>query len=415
VAEKRRARVIRVRVDRHGGTLATPAAVGDQMLAVKDAGDFAVGDLEAATLLVDDDAGTLLDYTDVTFVEDTDPTDLTSPDTITLAAPLTAAIAANTSLWVYETPDDDPDDDGIVADYIALCIPEDEEDAVVTGNPLRATIPPEKRDDLPAGEQPAPGVPVVLEYDDDTDEWTVYRFRGKARGLRFVYDTFTLSGGGPQDLLLSATPRDHSEHVYANGLELHEGTDWSRTGSVISLLATMSPPPRAGYVIDVRYAKLSQASKTAVVLLPFKSTGWSYKIIGRTDATDYSAAAFDDSAWTVAAAAFGAGPTSRQPWPPATAWPVDGRIWLRRHDIPEGSGYTIKGRVEDQVEVWWNGNYVGTFTNGNNYPSIEWSLDIPAEYVVDGLQTIAIRATDEAGGDATDAAFIDIQISGIPT
>src|SRR5689334_4118753 len=141
MSDRCRARVIRVKRDKHGAVLASAAAIGDVVLYVKDAGDLAVGDEVAGTLLVDDDAGTQVTYTDVEYVEDTDQGDLTSPDTVTLSAPLAVAIAADTQLWVYETPDD-PAEDGIVSDYVAICVTEDDEDSGSSGERLRATIPP---------------------------------------------------------------------------------------------------------------------------------------------------------------------------------------------------------------------------------------------------------------------------------
>ena len=241
-----RARVIRVRVDRREATVATDAAIGDTVVYVKDAGDLTA----PGTVQANDDAGTLLDYTAVTMVEDDDPTDLDSPDSITLAEPLAVAIDAKTTLYVYEAPTDPDDpDDPRVAEVIALCIPEDDEDAAETGEPVRAIVPREHQDDLPAGARPDPGVPVVLEWDDDVEVWTVARIRGKgSRAIRFEHaepaytptsDELT-AGTFTRQLLHRNIAAEHGLFTQINGVTL--GSEWWSLDAEAGQVTVTIPP-----------------------------------------------------------------------------------------------------------------------------------------------------------------------------
>lgn len=256
MSDRCRARIIRVRRDKHGAVLAAPASIGDDVLLVKDAGDLAVDEETTGTLLADDDASTFLTFTDVDYVEDTDPGDLTSPDTVTLAEPLSVDLDAGTQLWVYEAPDDDSDD-GIISDYFAICIVEDDEDDGSSGERLRATIPPEKQDELPVGTQSEPGVPVVLEFDDDTDEWTVLRFRGRARGMKAEADVaHTVNAGdieaGVVVLALDATPINESLKLWWEG-QFQTPDEYELDYEARTVTIELPTFVKAGHLIAVHY------------------------------------------------------------------------------------------------------------------------------------------------------------------
>ncbi|MGZ4663583.1 MAG: hypothetical protein ACXV5Q_00655 [Frankiaceae bacterium] len=72
-----------------------------------------------------------------------------------------------------------------------------------------------------------------------------------ASELLFAYDTFALTGAAPT-LSLSYVPADGSLHVYLNGLEQIEGTDYTLAGLTLSVLAAMNTG--SGDTLDARYA-----------------------------------------------------------------------------------------------------------------------------------------------------------------
>lgn len=275
MSDRCRARVIRVKRDKHGAVLASAAAIGDTVLLVKDAGDLAFDDEAAGTLLVDDDAGTQVTYTDVEYVEDTDQGDLTSPDTVTLSAALAVAIPADTQVWVYEDPDDDPADDGIVSDYVAICVPEDDEDAAELGGRLHASIPPHMQDEFPPGRADAR---VVLEYDDDTDEWTVLRFRGKARGLRFeADDSYTLTAAditaGAATIPLSHRPIDESLKLWWR-TTFQPPTEYTVNASAQTVTMPLGSFVAEGDSIRVHYAYRRGLAPVGVSPVSFTQVGY---------------------------------------------------------------------------------------------------------------------------------------------
>ncbi|MGZ4596279.1 MAG: hypothetical protein ACXV3V_05070 [Actinomycetes bacterium] len=69
--------------------------------------------------------------------------------------------------------------------------------------------------------------------------------------LLFAYDTFSLSAPATS-LALSFVPADGSLHVYLNGLEQLEGTDYTLNGLTVTVLAAMGTG--SGDVVDARYA-----------------------------------------------------------------------------------------------------------------------------------------------------------------
>lgn len=78
----------------------------------------------------------------------------------------------------------------------------------------------------------------------------------------FFRDRFVLAADGAQTVDLTYLPTDYSEHVYLNGIEQDEGTDWSRMNQTLSLLTSMAA--LTGDVVEVRYAYASDAPTPAV-------------------------------------------------------------------------------------------------------------------------------------------------------
>lgn len=77
----------------------------------------------------------------------------------------------------------------------------------------------------------------------------------------FQYDTFTLAADGAQTKTLSQTPLDASTHVYLNGIEQLEGTDFTISDTILSILAGMDA--LTDDVVDVRYAYATDIPDTA--------------------------------------------------------------------------------------------------------------------------------------------------------
>lgn len=74
---------------------------------------------------------------------------------------------------------------------------------------------------------------------------------GNDSAVLFAYDTFALTGAAPT-LTLSYVPVAGSLHVYLNGLEQLEGTDYSLNGLTLTVLAAMNTG--TGDTLDARYA-----------------------------------------------------------------------------------------------------------------------------------------------------------------
>lgn len=104
----------------------------------------------------------------------------------------------------------------------------------------------------------------------------------------FYRDRFVLAADGPQDVTLTYTPVDYSEHVYLNGVELDEGDDWTRDDVTVTLLAAADV--LAGDVVDVRYAYLSGAPVTPdePAVLPDSTTGDTTGSLGDATPTTFA-------------------------------------------------------------------------------------------------------------------------------
>jgi hypothetical protein len=83
-------------------------------------------------------------------------------------------------------------------------------------------------------------------------------------------DAFDITVDGPQDLTLTYDPEENSEHVYLRGIEARKGTDWTRTGRTLSLLAPLDV--RDGDAIDVLYEYASGAPITPVTRMTYVGT-----------------------------------------------------------------------------------------------------------------------------------------------
>lgn len=249
-----------------------------------------------------------------------------------------------------------------------------------------------------------------------SDVWTLVHVSGrpsKARGLRFDQDTHAVTDAGSQTVQLTHVPEEHSEDLSINGVRYAEADGWSRGGRIITVPAALV---RAGDVIEVEYAYRGglAGDNPISIIVPFGASGWNYKQIAPTDATDYSTAAYDDSAWTVGAAPLGHnGSTSR---PIATAWDAETRLWLRR-TFPAVTEATVTVKIEDNAHVWLNGTLVANIpTAGAGSANIDGiTVEIPESALnATSVNVLAIRADDEYGEGTgpADNTWVDVQVEG---
>lgn len=221
-------------------------------------------------------------------------------------------------------------------------------------------------------------------------------------------DTFTLTTGGVEELVLTYTPLDNSEHVYWWGLYQQEDTTWERVGKVITL--TGDPMEAlAGDKITVEYAYLADDLDTDV---PFTSDGWSFYRTTSGDATDRSAVAYDDDDWEVGRAPFGhVQGTAPFDWPlPNTDFPLESRIWLRREVGAEpGRDLEVTCRYDNIVAVYWNGVLIASAGSDTDPPAVLGPISIDGADVLP-TNVIAVRATDDADTSPVDDAYIDVMI-----
>lgn len=74
-------------------------------------------------------------------------------------------------------------------------------------------------------------------------------------GTALFYRDRFVAAGGAENLVLTHLPMQYSEHVYLNGLQQDEGTDWTRTDLTLKEIAVQAAMASvAGDIIDVRYA-----------------------------------------------------------------------------------------------------------------------------------------------------------------
>lgn len=164
---------------------------------------------------------------------------------------------------------------------------------------------------------------------------------------------------------------------------------------------------------------VATASLTLAAGLYPQLAGWKYLDTTLADATNYSASAFDDSAWSSGAAPIGnLGPYGSIVNAPiydarfnaniARTVGFDARTWLRRHvtvNALHAAGFTLKGYVDNGFTVYVNGVQRATYyiaTQGG------YSVTVPGSAFVVGDNVIAVNFVDDATHTpAVDAAYFD--------
>lgn len=141
-------------------------------------------------------------------------------------------------------------------------------------------------------------------------------------------------------------------------------------------------------------------------ILAFESPGWKFKQIARLDATDYSGAAFDDSAWTTKAAAFGDGGDMADPSPAhTTLWQKTTRMWARRTltGMTPGLPLDVTIRADESLVIYLDGVQVHASTpNG-----IQHTATIDGAYITSASMVMAVRVTD---GSSSLGCYFDLEL-----
>jgi hypothetical protein len=229
-------------------------------------------------------------------------------------------------------------------------------------------------------------------------------------------NTDTAIAEGPGDTVVSLTyePIPGSTHVYWRGLFVPTA-DWSRTGPNL----TVRDPDallRNGDLLSAVYAYYPSdvevpEEPVSGILVPFEASGWKWKQVARSDATDYSATGYDDSAWSTAPAAFGdSNPAFSDvfnPWPEyTTVWDQNTRMWARRAvTTAAGDPLTISVRWNRDIVVYLNGVqiYAGSGSAG------EHSVVVSGADVT-GTDVLAVRVTDDNFNGTHTGCYFDAQV-----
>lgn len=171
----------------------------------------------------------------------------------------------------------------------------------------------------------------------------------------------------------------------------------------------------AGDVLTAKY-QLHDVPADRAVIVPWNATGWKYRQIGPTDASDYSSPMYDDTAWSLGQAPFGMdnqGGHLLDAWGGySTPWSLDTRLWLRRTlgSLPTGVLVaTVYVRIDNFCDIYWNGTLLGSFSHVTGTPedySNPYNVTVPSA-LVDATNVLALRYTDDTTPASIDACFAD--------
>ncbi|MDX9698651.1 MAG: hypothetical protein RBT55_03675 [Rhodocyclaceae bacterium] len=98
--------------------------------------------------------------------------------------------------------------------------------------------------------------------------------------------------------------------------------------------------------------------------------------------------------------------------PIETAWAVNTGLWLRRNVTVDGlRPLVLRGRIENAVLVYFNGDYIGAVnpTNASITSVRDFTLVIPRSVATAGTHEIALLCLDEAGGTTGDTTYIYLE------
>lgn len=154
-------------------------------------------------------------------------------------------------------------------------------------------------------------------------------------------------------------------------------------------------------------------------LLGAQQSNWKYLQTTLADATDYSAADFDDSSWSAGAAPFGyegadsadvAGAAhnfdSRFSASIGTTVDLDTSVWLRRKLTLSTAPSSVRlvGYFDNSYKLYVNGALV---SNGSTITNSGVNVVLDSSGLVAGENTIAIRCNDDSAHASYDASYFD--------
>lgn len=161
---------------------------------------------------------------------------------------------------------------------------------------------------------------------------------------------------------------------------------------------------------------ISGAPAPTFTAVPFGASGWRKLQVTQADAVDRSAVAFDDSAWTLATMPFGpvvgtayAGTLAHAtstPGTPATVWPVNTNLWVRRTIVALAREHDllVTVRADNGAQVFWNGTLVDS-----QYVQDETRVIVPAALVL-ASNVLAVKAEDDLAVSGGDQTYLDVKV-----
>lgn len=374
MAARLQGRVTNVSDDDLGSSLDGDHAVGATTLKVNNAADF---DEDGGTLVINDQQ--------IVYTSCDDDT-----DTITLSEGLAAAADDGDTVSVWDT----------LREVIAV----DKTAAVDVGpdyaDDIAAVVALHLVDHLEEGPRGDDGESVILELDEEDDEWKVVEILGLggpgASGTQFeADDVHVLTAGdvnvGSAVFQLSHRPVDESVKAFLGPLA-QEPTEWGIDYQNRTVTLALSGVEEAGDRIWVHYAYRKGLSSRLRVPLGHV---WKYAT-GLGASATYAATGFDDSAWASGQSPFGwreadyAHPASEY----GTFVPSPMDVWTRLHVNTSGGDLTFTIGIDDDAEAYLDGTLIGTFNVSQS--EAQRTVVVPAAA---GAHVIAVHGTDQ--GNAT--------------
>lgn len=228
------------------------------------------------------------------------------------------------------------------------------------------------------------------------------------RGFRRQF--WQLTAAGVQAKTLDYTVLANSEHVYLNGVELFEGSQWSRTDYTLSLLS--GADCRVDDWLEIRYA--SAEPRPLLLNIPFQASGWRASPLGSAGLlTSFVDPGFDDSSWADATCPIGWGPfVDIDGHAVATAMPHinTGQLgheadFVVRRWIAPGTGILVTTDESTSCGIYANGAFIGGSNTGS---AVKASQPMP-DQAAPWLLAVAIAVTNGASSGG-----VDIEVTGTP-